>query len=222
MTDLIRDMPIDDRPREKLLEHGPAELSNSDLLAILLGSGTRGTNAIQLARHLLREGVETLARQDVADLAKIRGIGPAKATRLAAAFELSKRRRRQRKRPFESYEFGKKLVQTLAQYRQERFGAALLDGHHQIVRQRQIFIGTVNYTPVSTREVLQFALQYDAVAVVVYHNHPSGNSVPSPEDVHFTKKLRNALQLVDIELLDHFIVAGKTFRSMKQCDQIWS
>src|SRR5205823_3977711 len=170
----IRDMPIDDRPREKLLEHGPAELSNSDLLAILLGSGTRGTNAIQLARQLLREGVETLARQDVADLAKIHGIGPAKATRLAAAFELSKRRQRLRKHPYESHEFGKKLVQTLSQHRQERLGAALLDSHHQIVRQRQIFIGTVNYTPVSTREVLQFALQYDAVAVVIYHNHPSG------------------------------------------------
>jgi DNA repair protein RadC len=221
MTDLIRDMPMDDRPRERLLEHGPAELSNSDLLAILLGSGTRGTNAIQLARQLLREGVETLARQDVADLAKIHGIGPAKATRLAAAFELSKRRQRLRKRPFDSQEFGKKLVHTVAHYRQERLGAALLDGRHQIVRQRQIFIGTVNYTLVSPREILQFALQHDAVAVVIYHNHPSGNTTPSREDIDFTKKLKSALQLVEIELLDHFIVAGKTFRSMKERDSIW-
>src|SRR4051794_21162665 len=97
MTDVIRDLPIDERPRERLLEYGPTELSNSDLLAILIGSGTRGMNAIQLARQLLREGVETLARQDVADLAKIKGIGPAKATRLAAAFELSQRRRKLRR-----------------------------------------------------------------------------------------------------------------------------
>jgi DNA repair protein RadC len=215
MTDLIRDMPIDDRPREKLLEHGPAELSNSDLLAILLGSGTRGTNAIQLARQLLREGVETLARQDVAALARIRGIGPAKATRLAAAFELSQRRRRSPRRPFDRKEFVKKLIQTAAHYRQERLGVALLDARQQIVRQRQIFIGTVNYTVVSTRDIIQFALQYDAISVVIYHNHPSGNSMPSQEDIHFTGKLFAALKLVDVELLDHFIVAGKSCCSMK-------
>jgi len=215
MTDVIRDLPIDERPRERLLEYGPTELSNSDLLAILLGSGTRGMNAIQLARQLLREGVETLARQDVADLAKIKGIGPAKATRLAAAFELSQRRRKLRREVYNRKTFVEKLIDALGKHRQERLGAAAIDAGGFITRQKLIFIGTVNYTVVSTRDIAEFALHHDAVKVVIYHNHPSGKSSPSNEDIKFTQKLSDALKLVDIDLIDHFIVAGKSYNSLK-------
>ena len=171
---------------------------------------------MQVARQLLRDGVDNLARQDVSQLARVRGVGLAKATRIAASFELARRCRRPTRRAFELNEFGEKLVASWGHHRQERLGAALLDGRHQVFRQRLIFVGTVNYTIVSTRDILQFAILQQATAVVVYHNHPSGNTGPSPEDVEFTKKLDEALKLVDIELRDHLIIGAHTFSSMKQ------
>lgn len=215
MTDVIRDMPIDDRPREKLIEHGAETLSTSELLAILIGSGTRGINALQLARRLLRDGVDRLARQHVDRLSSIRGIGPAKAARIAASFELSRRRRIKKTEAFKLADFAKKLVARYGQRKQERMGAAVLDGAHHISFTREIFAGAAEYTVVSTREIVQFAVMNNASALVLYHNHPSGRTTPSPEDVEFTKKARDALQLCDIELVDHIIVGGKTYTPMK-------
>ena len=215
MTDVIRDMPVDDRPREKLIERGAASLSTSELLAILIGSGTRGVNAMQLARQLLRDGVESLLRQDVEQLAMTRGIGPAKAARIAASFELSRRRRAPAKQEYDLVKFANKLVTMHGHRKQERLGAAILDGSRQICGQREIFVGTVNYTVVSTREIIQFAILNNATALVLYHNHPSGRTSPSFEDIAFTKKANEALKLCDIELVDHIIVGGKTYTSMK-------
>jgi len=211
MTDVIREMPIDDRPREKLIERGAASLSQSELLAILIGSGTRGVNALALARQLLRDGVNRLAQQDVAQLANIRGIGPAKAARIAASFELSRRRRIPQKEEFQLTDFAKKLVVTHGHLKQECMGAAILDGSRHITRQRDIFKGTVNFTAVSTREIVQFAILNNAAAMVLYHNHPSGRTTPSPEDQRFTAKASEALKLFDIELVNHIIVGGKTY-----------
>jgi DNA repair protein RadC len=218
IRDVIRDMPIDDRPREKLIERGPENLSTSELLAILIGSGTPGVNALQLARHLLRFGVERLARQHVDRLAAVKGIGPAKAARIAASFELARRRRARKKEEFQLAAFAKKLVAKYGQRKQERMGAAILDGAHQIADVREIFAGTVNYTHVSTREIIEFAATNNAFALVLYHNHPSGRTTPSFEDVAFTKKANEALKLCDIELVDHIIVGGKTYTSMR-CEQ---
>lgn len=215
MTDLIRDLPIDDRPRERLFEHGADTLSPSELLAILIGSGTRGVNAMQLARQVLKNGVNQLANLDVAQLAQVRGIGPAKAARIAAAFALARRGEKEDYKPFQLADFAKKLVATHAHHKQERLGAAIIDGANQIRRQAEIFVGTVRYTVVSPREIIQFALAHDATALVLYHNHPSGKTNPSYEDVTFTKKVAGALELCDIELIDHIIVGGKTYTAMK-------
>jgi len=215
MTDVIRDMPVDDRPREKLIEHGAASLSKSELLAIVIGSGTRGMNALELSRKLLRDGVNCLAQQDVAALASVRGIGPAKAARIAASFELSRRRHEPSKKKYYLKEFAKKLIAKYGHRKEERFGVAILDGAHQIARNREIFIGSANCTVVSAREIVQFAILNNATAIVLYHNHPSGRTKPSPDDVHFTKKMDEALKLHDVELVDHIIVGGKTYRSMK-------
>ena len=215
MTDVIRDMPIDDRPREKLIEHGAASLSKSELLAILIGSGTRGMNALELSRKLLRDGINRLAQQDVAQLASVRGIGPAKAARIAASFELSRRRHEPSKKKYYLGEFAKKLIAKYGHRKEERFGVAILDGDHQIARHREIFVGSVNYTVVSAREIVQFAVLNNATAIVLYHNHPSGRTKPSPDDVYFTKKMDEALKLHDIELVDHIIVGGKTHTSLK-------
>src|SRR5205085_10749222 len=134
---------------------GAPTLSNSELLALLIGSGTRGVNAMQLARQLLRDGVEKLAHQDVEQLASTRGIGPAKAARIAASFELSRRCQQPDREEYDLVKFAKRLIITHGQRKQERLGAAILDGSGQICAQREIFVGTVTYTVVSTRELIQ-------------------------------------------------------------------
>ena len=223
MTDVIRDLPADERPRERLLEHGAPTLSDAELLAILLGSGTRGCNAIQLARVLLRDGMATLVEQDARVIARHHGVGQAKGARIAAAFELSRRlaARTPNTAPrFEAEEFGAVLGRTIAHQKQERLGAAFLDSRNGIRRQREIFVGTVNSAMVSTRDIVRFALEENAVGVVLYHNHPSGNAQPSAEDVVFTRKAREALRLVDIDLVDHLVVCTQSFWSMRMKGQI--
>jgi DNA repair protein RadC len=222
MTDLIADLPRDDRPRERLVEHGAATLSDAELLAILLGSGTRGKNAIQLARELLGEGFADLARRDVRQLARTHGVGLAKAARIAAAFDLSRRLAadRAQPQPFDPDTAGAMLVRSHAQRLQEHLGAFFLDSRHRMLRQRDIFVGTVNSALVSTRDIIRFALDENAVGVVLFHNHPSGNPTPSAEDLVFTRKVKESLRLVDIDLLDHLVIGATSFCSMRQKGQI--
>jgi DNA repair protein RadC len=220
MTDVIREMPTEERPRERLLMHGPDTLSDTDLVAVLLGSGRRGKNAIQLARELLCEGgLGGLRAHDAAHYRSTIGIGTAKAARLAAAFELARRiagSKRVDPPPFELHELATKLVRRCGDYTQERLGAWFLDGRHRIMKQREIFVGTINNALVSTNDIVRYALLDRAAAIVVYHNHPSGNFSPSPEDTTFTTKLKESLDLVDVELVDHLIIGKHGFFSMKQ------
>lgn len=223
MTDLIRDLPPDDRPRERLIEHGADSLSDAELLALLLGSGTRGRNAIQLARDLLGDGMKPLLQKDPRVIAKVNGVGAAKAARLAAAFEIYRRLATAGAGTFQRFdaeEFGAVLIRTIGHERQERLGAAFLDARTAIRRQREIFVGTVNTAMVSTRDIVRYALEENAVGVVLFHNHPSGNPHPSAEDVVFTRKAREALHLVDIELVDHIVVGATSFCSMRSKGQI--
>lgn len=223
MTDVIRDLPRDDRPRERLLDHGAASLSDAELVAILLGCGIRGKNAVQLARELLRDGMGPLLRLDANVLARVSGVGAAKATRIAAAFEISRRLASGGSDVpgrFDPEDFGPMLVRTIGHERQERLGAAFLDSRNGIRRQREIFVGTINSALVSTRDIVRCAVEENAVGVVLYHNHPSGNPQPSAEDVVFTRKAREALRLVDIELADHIVVGADGFCSMKMKGQI--
>jgi DNA repair protein RadC len=219
MTDIIRDLPRDDRPRERLLRHGSETLSNSELVAILLGSGVPGKNAIQLARELLFEGLARLRDREVKQLEKIAGIGPAKIARIAAAFELSNRLitgEPDEPPDYDAAALGRSLIGVHAQQRQERLGALFLDSRHRIVKQREIYVGTINNALVSTREIIECAVTSNATAIVAYHNHPSGNPEASDDDITFTRKLRESLALIDIELIDHLIVGAHRYHSMKQ------
>lgn len=223
MTDVIRDLPSDERPRERLFMHGAETLSDAELVAILLGSGTRGKNAIQLSRELLKDGMARLRSRDVKQLEKISGIGPAKIARVSAAFEIS--RRIITGQPDDAPDFvastlGRTLIGKYAHQRQERFGAVFLDSRHRILKQREIYIGTVNNALVSTREIIATALSHNATAIVAYHNHPSGNPEASEDDLKFTKKLRHSLSFVDIELLDHLIIGAHRYHSMKERGQL--
>lgn len=219
MTDVIRDLPADERPRERLLAHGPETLSDAELLAVVIGSGVRGMNAIQLARKLIGGGLHTLLRREVADLDAIPGVGPAKAARIAAAFEMSRRLVAERpKAPlkFDTASFGAKLVHAYGHLQQERLGAAFLDSRLRVKEQREIFVGTIDRTLVSTRDVVRFSLLEGATAVVIYHNHPSGETNPSDDDISFTRKLKHSLATMDIELVDHLVVGAHAYYSMKE------
>ncbi|HUR82359.1 MAG TPA: DNA repair protein RadC [Thermoanaerobaculia bacterium] len=218
MTYMMRDMPRDDRPRERMLTHGARTLSDAELLAVILGTGVEGKSAVYLARELLGEGLQNLCRLDPTLLAHARGVGPVKAARIAAAVELAQR---MFKPPLEEpplYDAGKvgeDLVKKYGMCGQERFGAVLVDARHRIMKQHEIFIGTLDRTIVSTREVIRLAVVERAKAVVLFHNHPSGDPTPSEEDVVFTAKLRDALEMADIDLLDHLVIGDHRFASMK-------
>lgn len=223
MRELIADLPLDDRPRERLLTHGAETLSDAELVAILLGSGMRGKNAIQLARELLADGLSTLRRRNPSAVAKIAGIGPAKAARMAAAFEMARRLASgEPDQPplYDPETFGRSLVTTYAHHVQERLGAAFLDSRRRILRQREIYVGTINHAAVSTRDVVRHALEENATAVVLYHNHPSGDPSPSAEDLMFTRKMSESLHLCDIDLADHIVIGAQRFHSMRMKGQI--
>jgi DNA repair protein RadC len=217
VTDVISDLPRDDRPRERLLMHGAETLSDAELVAILLGSGVPGKNAIQLARDLLREGMSGLRSRDTKHLETFPGVGPAKIARISAAFEISRRMLNgvpDEPPAYDAAILGRTLIGTMARVRQERLGATFLDARHRILKQREIYIGTINTALVSTREIITDALMNNAVAVVVWHNHPSGSPAPSDDDEKFTMKLKYSLGLCDIVLLDHLIIGAHGYYSM--------
>ena len=223
MTEVIADLPIDDRPRERLLTHGADTLSDAELIAILLGSGVRGKNAIQLAREMLQDGMASLRRRDPSTIARVAGVGPAKASRIVAAFEVARRLSSAEPDSLPSFDpdvFGRALVTGYAHHVQERLGAAFLDSRQRVLRQREIYVGTINHAAVSTRDVIRFALEENACAVVLYHNHPSGDPTPSAEDLMFTRKMGESLRLCDIDLADHIVVGAHRFYSMRQRGQL--
>lgn len=219
MTEIIADLPRDDRPRERLLTHGAETLSDAELLAILLGSGIRGKNAIQLAREILGDGLTSLRRRETSDVAATRGVGSAKAARLAAAFEIARRLSAEpddEPHLFDPDTLGRTLLGSLSHQSQEHLGAVFLDSRRRVLRQRDIYVGTINNALVSTRDVIRHALFERATGVVLFHNHPSGSPVPSAEDLLFTRKIRDSLRLCDIDLVDHLIIGSKRYHSMKQ------
>jgi DNA repair protein RadC len=219
MTQLICDLPQDERPRERLLMHGAATLSNTELVALLIGSGKKGKNAMELSRELLAEGIDTLSRREAKSLAEIAGMGLAKATRVLAAFELARRMNSgQPEQPadYDLHVLGRKLVKQYGAQMQERLGAIVLDSRRRMLIQKEIFVGTINHALVSTGEIMKFVLLENGCAAVVYHNHPSGNFAPSAEDESFTQKLKYSLSTADIELVDHLIIGSHGYLSMKE------
>jgi DNA repair protein RadC len=212
MTDVLRELPADERPRERLLMHGAETLSDSELVAILLGSGMRGKNAIQVARELLRDGVNSLSERDAATLAKVAGVGPAKATRVVAALEFARRVASDRPSLPPDVDIpvlGDQLVRSMGRLRQERLGAVLLDARNRVLKQHNdIYIGTINNAFVSTRDLIGHVMADNALGVVIFHNHPSGDPSPSEEDRTYTLKLRDSLALIDVRLVDHLIIGA--------------
>ena len=219
MTQVICDMPSDERPRERMKMHGVQTLSMAELFAIFLGTGKHGKNAIDISRELLSEGIERLAQRDAKSLAAVPGIGEVKAARIIALFEFVRRMASglpEEPPDFDQHIIGAKLVKHYGRLHQERLGAIVLDSRHRILSQREIFIGTINHALVSTADIMKYVLLENGAAVVVFHNHPSGNCAPSAEDESFTQKLKFSLQQADIEMVDHLIIGSYGFLSMRE------
>lgn len=213
----ITDWPEGERPRERLLAHGPAALSNAELLAIYLRVGIRGKSAVDLARDLLQRfdgRLSTLVDASLEELASVSGIGMAKAAQLKASFELARRALAQEMSVRDTFSSPGKvrdwLRLKLATRPNEVFMALWLDAQNRLLKAEELFIGTLTQTSVYPREVVKTALAHNAAAVILAHNHPSGIAEPSRADEMLTRVLKEALAMVDVKLLDHFIVAGNT------------
>jgi DNA repair protein RadC len=208
----IKDLPAALRPRERLLVHGAAALRDEELLALLLRTGLRGKGVLQFAAQLLEDfgGVAGLLHADADALKRIKGLGPAKRAELAAVLELARRSMagelRQRTM-FDSPARVKEFLQLeLARREHEVFVVLFLDARHQLIEMEEMFRGTLTQTSVYPREVVKRSLARNAAAVVLAHNHPSGAAEPSRADEFLTQTLKSALALVDVRVLDHFVV----------------
>ena len=216
----IADLPLDERPRERLSRHGPATLADSELLALILGTGTRGRNALEVARTVLADGLTTAARKEWRAHACVTGIGAAHAAKIAAAFELGRRASagdRLGGEPLrDAVATARSLMARYGHHTQEVLGAIYLDTRSRPLREREIYRGTLNSALVSTRDVLRHALDEHAASVIVFHNHPSGSPEPSAEDIAFTRKLTEAGKALDVAILDHLIIGMGRYVSLKE------
>ena len=209
----IREMPREERPREKLAAHGASALTDPELIAILLRTGVPGANAIEVARKLLKDygSLGGLSRCTVDELSTIRGVGFAKAVQLVAAFGLAQRLARETlaKQKIDSPELVNELVgPEMRRLRKESLRVILLDTRYHLIRVEEVSIGSVNESIAHPRDVFRPALVASAYAVIVVHNHPSGDASPSQTDHSLTRRLTEAAELLQIKLLDHIIIGS--------------
>lgn len=218
----IKDLPLDARPREKLLARGPQALSDVELLAILLRTGMAGKNVFELSQELLApDGIAGLLQATPGSLKRVKGLGPAKQAELLAVFEIARRalsQRLQERQAFHTPDAVKQYLQLqLAHKSHEVFAVLFLDNQNRLLAMEELFRGTLSQTSVYPREVVLRALHHHSAAVVLAHNHPSGSVHPSPADLHLTHTLKSALAMVDVRVLDHVIVGpGQAFSMAEQ------
>jgi len=218
----IRDWPEDERPREKLLARGGAALSDAELLAIFIGCGSRGQNAVDLGRQLLGGfgGLRGLLDRPAPELVKLPGLGPARACALVAALELGTRHLGQQLQRGEALadpdQAGCYFSRKLRPLPHEVFACLFLDTRHRVIAYEELFRGTLDGSEVHPREVARRCLAHNAAAVIFGHNHPSGNPEASAADRAVTARLKQALALVEVRVLDHFIVGDGAPTSMAQ------
>jgi DNA repair protein RadC len=219
---LIRDLPESERPRERLQSYGPGSLSTSELLAIILRTGTKSESVINLGSRLLAQfgGLAGIARASFSDLCNIHGLGVAKAAQLKAALELGKRlmvaspeERPQVKSPTDVANL---LMMEMGFLDQEHLRVVLLDTKNRVLGMPTIYIGSINTSVLRVGELFREAIKANSAAVIVVHNHPSGDPTPSPEDVRITQQLVEAGKLLDVEVVDHLIIGQQRYVSLKE------
>ncbi|MDP2218483.1 MAG: DNA repair protein RadC [Methanolobus sp.] len=216
----IRDMPEDERPRERLLKYGPEALSNAELLAIILRTGTQKENIVNLCSRIFSEySIKQLSQANISKLTEIHGIGTAKAAQIAAVFELARKLegftdepKRKIRSPADVYSL---LYPKMREQKRERLVALLLDTKNQVLREEVISIGSLNANIVHPREVFKAALMESCASVILSHNHPSGDPTPSREDIAVTEKLIEGGKLLGIDVLDHVVIGEGRYVSLK-------
>ncbi|MFY7804074.1 MAG: RadC family protein [Limnoraphis robusta] len=230
----IADLPSDERPRERMIAHGPQALSSAELIAILLntGQGKGKLSAVGLGQYLLNQlsqnqhdPLSILRHIKVQELTQIHGIGPAKATTIIAAVELGKRVFQLRPSELAIIETPQAAADALSQdlmwQTQERFAVLLLDVKNRLLGTKVITIGTATETLAHPREIFREVIRQGATRMIISHNHPSGNVEPSPEDITLTRQLLQGAQVLSIPILDHLILGQGEFQSLRQITTLW-
>lgn len=216
----IGDIPVDERPRERMARGGAVALSDAELIAILIEPGRRGKSSLDIGRELVADGLLALARRDWIPGKPVGSLGASRVARIGAALELGRRIAAQSTTSSEPVRdpamIARRLIATYGHRVQETFGAVFLDARHRIISEREIFVGTLKSATVSPRDVLRYALSDHAAAVILFHNHPSGDPSPSAQDVTFTAKLAGIGDSLGVEVLDHLIVTTSAYLSFRQ------
>lgn len=219
---MIRDFPLDERPRERFIQHGAQSLSNHELIAILLRTGTKEESVLQLANRLLThfEGLRQLKSATLEEITSIKGVGAAKAIQILAAIEIGRRVTNLSfadRYVIRSPEDGAKYVMDEMRFlSQEHFVCLYLNTKNQVLHKHTVFIGSLNASIVHPREVYREALKRSAASVICLHNHPSGDPTPSREDIEVTRRLSESGKIIGVELLDHLIIGENKFVSLKE------
>lgn len=219
---MIRDLPLDERPRERLLTEGAEFLSNAELLAILLRTGTKNQSALQMAHYILQEteGLKFLNEMTIEELMTIKGIGRSKAIHLLASMELGKRMARKPLTKISAIYSPEDCVAFLSaemkHLTQEHFVVIFLDTKNYVIGKKTIFIGSLNKAIVHPREVFKEAIKRSSASIICAHNHPSGDPTPSEQDIGLTHRLYEAGELIGIKVLDHLIIGDEQFVSLKE------
>ena len=231
MSQPLHALATSEKPREKFIAQGAQALTDQDLLAILLRTGTKGHSVLEVSRELLRsmpgENVYYLSEASIADLCAVHGIGMDKAVTICAAVELGRRISKQRVKQ-NAPDFS--TPQAIAEYvmedmrflPQEQFAAVYLSTKNQLIAVRTLTIGTLNASLAKAREVFRLAIQYNAAAVVLLHNHPSGDPEPSQEDIAVTQHIARAGDVMEIPVLDHIIIGDRTYYSYREAGYLTS
>ena len=217
----LKNLPRIERPREKLIAKGPANLKDEELLAILLGTGTEGKNVIEVAKQILNKySKKRLLKLNYIDLSKIKGVGPAKACTILAAQELVKRELKIGEATLPIIRSTKDVIAQAVYMRdktREHLMVIFLNARNEMIYKKPMFIGTLNANLVHPREIFQEALKQNAASVILVHNHPSGDAEPSQDDLEITKRIVEAGKIMGIDVLDHVIITkNKTFSFKEQ------
>lgn len=217
----IKEWPEHERPQEKLLARGSSALSDAELLAIIIGSGTQGKNALEIARTLLKDvgSLREVVNAEKAEICRHNGLGKVRYTRLQAAVEISRRilmETVKRGNVFSNADSTRRFLSLkMRNYKSEVFACIFLDNHHRLIEFEELFKGTINAANVHPRELIKRVLYHNASSVILVHNHPSGSSEPSSADRHITDELKQTLGSIDVQVLDHLIV-GETITSFAE------
>lgn len=208
----LKEWPVNERPREKFSSQGGSALSDAELLAILFGTGSGGKDVLSWSRDLLKQsgGIVALLTMSAQQLTQLPGIGPARAIQLQVVLELAKRYLGATLIKGEGFTNPQLVKDYLAAHirhqQREVFAVLLLDSQHRLIHFNELFMGTINAAPVYPREIVKLVMQYNAAAIIIAHNHPSGVAEPSIADQRVTERIKKALNVVDVALLDHFVI----------------